>query len=352
MPTPAGRGWPGAARRRGRRLRARRGARQTGAGRAPPRRASAVAVPVRRPAALSVRRAARLGRAHAADARGRRGALRPARRDDRRRPARPLRQDGQRCQACLSGGPALARLAAFGDAGAFDLPRPLMHSDDLDFSFSGLKTAVMTALRRIGSNVCEQDRANLAAATQEAIVDDVLVHKVARRAGGGAWTVWSVAGGVGANARPRERLTPVARRGARALSRTRAVHRQRRDDRSAASDAFATRQRRPSARLRLRHAAALAARGQLTGCGSRRPACAWRSASARRSRRRPRLRVVDLGGKDHAAPVRLMSRSREDANGPRRCPRRREGSTRRPSDPRSVTWSCSFETPGRSRTTV
>ena len=47
------------------------------------------------------------------------------------------------------GGPALARLAAFGDAAAFDLPRPLLHSGNLDFSFSGLKTAVMTALRKL-----------------------------------------------------------------------------------------------------------------------------------------------------------------------------------------------------------
>ncbi|MBP6776613.1 MAG: tRNA (adenosine(37)-N6)-threonylcarbamoyltransferase complex transferase subunit TsaD [Piscinibacter sp.] len=113
------------------------------------------------------------------------------------------------------GGPALARLAAFGDAGAFDLPRPLMHSANLDFSFSGLKTAVMTQLRKAsGSNVCEQDRANLAAATQESIVD-VLVHKsiAALEASGLARLV--VAGGVGANARLRERLDAAcARRGA------------------------------------------------------------------------------------------------------------------------------------------
>ena len=103
------------------------------------------------------------------------------------------------------GGPALARLAAFGDAAAIDLPRPLMHSANLDFSFAGLKTAVMTQLRKRGANVCEQDRCNLAAATQEAIVD-VLVHKslAALKATGLERLV--VAGGVGANARLRERL--------------------------------------------------------------------------------------------------------------------------------------------------
>ena len=103
------------------------------------------------------------------------------------------------------GGPALARMAAFGDAAAFDLPRPLMHSGNLDFSFSGLKTAVMTQLRKRGTNVCEQDKANLAAATQAAIVD-VLVHKslAALRASG--LTRLVVAGGVGANRHLREQL--------------------------------------------------------------------------------------------------------------------------------------------------
>jgi N6-L-threonylcarbamoyladenine synthase len=113
------------------------------------------------------------------------------------------------------GGPALARLAEFGDASAFELPRPLMRSGGLDFSFSGLKTAVMTQLRKAGSNVCEQDKANLAASTQQAIVD-VLVHKsvAALKACGLACLV--VAGGVGANQRLRERLDDAcARLGAR-----------------------------------------------------------------------------------------------------------------------------------------
>jgi N6-L-threonylcarbamoyladenine synthase len=103
------------------------------------------------------------------------------------------------------GGPALARLAAFGDAEAFNLPRPLLHSGNLDFSFSGLKTAVMTALRKCGSNVCEQDKANLAAATQAAIVD-VLVHKSAAALDVSGIDRLVVAGGVGANAHLRECL--------------------------------------------------------------------------------------------------------------------------------------------------
>jgi N6-L-threonylcarbamoyladenine synthase len=102
------------------------------------------------------------------------------------------------------GGPALARLADFGDADAFDLPRPLLHAANLDFSFAGLKTSVLTQVRRLG-NVCELDRANLAAATQQAIVD-VLVKKSLRALAETGMQRLVVAGGVGANAELRRRL--------------------------------------------------------------------------------------------------------------------------------------------------
>ena len=111
------------------------------------------------------------------------------------------------------GGPALARLAEFGDASVFDLPRPLLHSGTLDFSFAGLKTAVRRHVLKLGSNVCEQDKAHLAAATQQAIVD-VLVRKsiAALKATGLKRLV--VAGGVGANTRLREQLNAeCAKRG-------------------------------------------------------------------------------------------------------------------------------------------
>jgi N6-L-threonylcarbamoyladenine synthase len=103
------------------------------------------------------------------------------------------------------GGPALARLAAFGDPGAFALPRPLLRSGDLDFSFAGLKTAVATRVRQLGPNVCEQSRADLAAATQAAIVD-VLVAKALRALEVTGLRRLVVAGGVGANAELRRRL--------------------------------------------------------------------------------------------------------------------------------------------------
>lgn len=103
------------------------------------------------------------------------------------------------------GGPALARLAAQGDARAYALPRPLLHSGDLDFSFAGLKTAVLTQVRRLGSPLGERERADLAAATQAAIVD-VLVAKSLRALRASGLRRLVVAGGVGANRCLRERL--------------------------------------------------------------------------------------------------------------------------------------------------
>jgi len=107
------------------------------------------------------------------------------------------------------GGPALARLADFGDPQAFALPRPLLHSKDLDFSFAGLKTAVLTQHRKLGTNVCEQSRADLAASTQAAIVD-VLVAKSLKALKQTGSRRLVVAGGVGANQRLREMLNAGA----------------------------------------------------------------------------------------------------------------------------------------------
>lgn len=103
------------------------------------------------------------------------------------------------------GGPALSRLAEFGDERAFALPRPLLHSGDLDFSFAGLKTAVLTQVKKLGPNVCEQSRADLAASTQAAIVD-VLVAKSLRALQRSGLRRLVVAGGVGANRRLRAQL--------------------------------------------------------------------------------------------------------------------------------------------------
>jgi N6-L-threonylcarbamoyladenine synthase len=102
------------------------------------------------------------------------------------------------------GGPAVSRLAQFGVADAVRLPRPMLTSGDLDFSFSGLKTAVLTAVRKQG-NLCEQGRADIARAFVEAIVD-VLAIKTRRALESTGLDRLVVAGGVGANAQLRERL--------------------------------------------------------------------------------------------------------------------------------------------------
>ncbi|HEU4622919.1 MAG TPA: tRNA (adenosine(37)-N6)-threonylcarbamoyltransferase complex transferase subunit TsaD [Burkholderiaceae bacterium] len=106
------------------------------------------------------------------------------------------------------GGPQISRLAEFGNADAFDLPRPLKHSHDLNFSFAGLKTAVLTAARKAG-NLCEQTRADLAAATVDAITD-VLTHKAVLAMKRTGLPRLVVAGGVGANQQLRARLNHAA----------------------------------------------------------------------------------------------------------------------------------------------
>ncbi len=95
------------------------------------------------------------------------------------------------------GGPVLAKLAEQGDPKAFKLPRPLMHSGDLDFSFAGLKTAVLTQAHKLGADL-ESRKADLAASTQAAIVE-VLVHKSLGALDRSGLARLVVAGGVGAN---------------------------------------------------------------------------------------------------------------------------------------------------------
>jgi N6-L-threonylcarbamoyladenine synthase len=109
------------------------------------------------------------------------------------------------------GGPALSRLAGDGDPAAFALPRPLLHQNNLDFSFAGLKTAVATAWRKLGPAPGEQARADLAASTQAAIVE-VLVKKSLRALKASGLRRLVVAGGVGANGALRAQLNQSAER--------------------------------------------------------------------------------------------------------------------------------------------
>jgi N6-L-threonylcarbamoyladenine synthase len=102
------------------------------------------------------------------------------------------------------GGPAISRLAQFGVPDAVRLPRPMLHSGDLDFSFSGLKTAVLNAVRQT-SNLCEQARADIARGFVDAAVEVLVAKSISalRRCGSRRLVV---SGGVSANEQLRERL--------------------------------------------------------------------------------------------------------------------------------------------------
>ncbi|MEQ5843962.1 tRNA (adenosine(37)-N6)-threonylcarbamoyltransferase complex transferase subunit TsaD [Paraburkholderia acidicola] len=109
------------------------------------------------------------------------------------------------------GGPEVSRMAEFGTPGAVALPRPMLHSGDLDFSFSGLKTAVLTHVKKLGTNVCEQDKADLARGFVDAAVD-VLVAKSLAALKRTQLKRLVVAGGVGANRQLRDALSAAAKK--------------------------------------------------------------------------------------------------------------------------------------------
>jgi N6-L-threonylcarbamoyladenine synthase len=123
------------------------------------------------------------------------------------------------------GGPLLAKLAEQGDPKAFAIPRPLLHSGDLNFSFAGLKTAVANEVRRLTGTylpargaistsqpilpIDHPRRADLAASVQAAIVDSLVAKSINALKQTGLKQI-VVAGGVGANTRLREALTTGA----------------------------------------------------------------------------------------------------------------------------------------------
>jgi len=109
------------------------------------------------------------------------------------------------------GGPEVSRLAEFGTPGAVELPRPMLHSGDLDFSFSGLKTAVLTQVKRLGTNVCEQDKADIARGFVDAAVE-VLAAKSIAALKRTKLKRLVVAGGVGANRQLRDTLSAAAKK--------------------------------------------------------------------------------------------------------------------------------------------
>ena len=106
------------------------------------------------------------------------------------------------------GGPHLAKLAQKGTPGRYKFPRPMTDRPGLDFSFSGLKTAVLTTLPKGAS---DQDKADIAHGFQEAVTETLAI-KCARALEQTGFSALVVAGGVGANLRLRERLGEFARK--------------------------------------------------------------------------------------------------------------------------------------------
>ena len=108
------------------------------------------------------------------------------------------------------GGPEIARLAMEGDTGRFRFPRPMTNRPGLDFSFSGLKTHTMNTLHDLGEPTA-QDKADVAAAFQEAVVDTVRI-KCQRAIEATGHDTLVLAGGVSANTELRSRLDALSQK--------------------------------------------------------------------------------------------------------------------------------------------
>ena len=95
------------------------------------------------------------------------------------------------------GGPHIEKLALKGKSDAFEFPRPMVNSNNLNMSFSGLKTAVLYTVKKI-SNITEEIKADIAASFQQAIAD-VLIMKIKKSIDTTKRKEVIVAGGVAAN---------------------------------------------------------------------------------------------------------------------------------------------------------
>jgi N6-L-threonylcarbamoyladenine synthase len=104
------------------------------------------------------------------------------------------------------GGPAIEKAARDGDPEAFTFPVAMSRDPGLDFSFSGLKTALVYAVRDLEEGALAERRADLAASFQAAVVDQ-LVAKVRRALRDGEWQAVALGGGVAANGPLRESLS-------------------------------------------------------------------------------------------------------------------------------------------------
>nr|WP_320050835.1 tRNA (adenosine(37)-N6)-threonylcarbamoyltransferase complex transferase subunit TsaD [uncultured Desulfuromonas sp.] len=109
------------------------------------------------------------------------------------------------------GGALIDKLAQQGDVSRFDFPRPMLHRPGFDFSFSGIKTAVLTQIKKLEDPLEGQLLQDLAAGFQEAVVD-VLSQKAFKAAKEYGLTRIVVAGGVACNSGLRQRFSLLAER--------------------------------------------------------------------------------------------------------------------------------------------
>jgi N6-L-threonylcarbamoyladenine synthase len=109
------------------------------------------------------------------------------------------------------GGPAIERAAEGGDPDAFELPVAMARDPGLDFSFSGLKTALVYLVRELSDEQIRGRTADLAASFQNAVVSQ-LVAKVDRALEAGEWEAVALGGGVAANSLLRERVAELCER--------------------------------------------------------------------------------------------------------------------------------------------
>lgn len=109
------------------------------------------------------------------------------------------------------GGPAIAKLAARGNPASFSFPRPMLNQKNYDFSFAGLKTAVWYALKKLAKSKIVKQRAHIAAAAEQAIID-VLVQKTLRAAKEYRAKTVLLGGGVAANVKLRQTLKTAVRK--------------------------------------------------------------------------------------------------------------------------------------------
>jgi N6-L-threonylcarbamoyladenine synthase len=107
------------------------------------------------------------------------------------------------------GGPAISKLAELGDSSVHQFPRPMLHSKDFNFSFSGLKTAVLTAVKKYPHELSAEDKANVARGFVDALVD-VLTVKCLNALKHTGLKRLVIAGGVGANSQLRASLNAAA----------------------------------------------------------------------------------------------------------------------------------------------